>query len=131
MIRLALGFAALIAFLSVLADTRNLGPLMMAYDFPYGDKIGHIGLYGVLTLLVNLAVSQIRGRSSTRSVLTVSTIMLALVSLEELSQLLFPARTVDWRDLAASYIGVSYFACLSLFIIEWRRLNVVFVPRRA
>ncbi len=131
MIRLALAFAAFIGLLSILADTRNLGPLMMAYDFPYGDKIGHIVLYGTLTLLVNLAVYQLRGRSSTRSVLTVSGVMLMLVSLEELSQLMFPARTVDWLDLAASYIGVSYFACLSLFIIEWRRLNVVFVPRRA
>ena len=49
--------------------------------------------------------------------------MLLLVSLEELSQLMFPARRPDWIDLAASYAGIGWFACLALFILELRRLN--------
>jgi VanZ family protein len=120
-IRLALVFAAFIGLLVVLADTHSLGPLYAVYDFPYGDKIGHVTLYGTLTLLANLAVMQLRGGGSSRTVLLASAAMLVIVSLEELSQLMFPARTVDVFDLAASAAGVAWFGCLSLFIAEWRQ----------
>jgi VanZ family protein len=122
-IRLALGFAAFIALLIVLADTRNLGPLYVFYDFPYGDKVGHVVLYGTLMLLSSLALMQFRGGASSRSVLMVGGAMVVLVSLEELSQLMFPARTVDLLDLAASYTGIAWFGCLSLFVAEWRRAS--------
>jgi hypothetical protein len=120
-VRIAFAFAAFLALLIVLADTRNLGPLYLVYDFPYGDKAGHFVLFGMLTLLANLAVMQIRGRASAASVLVVCGAMLVLVSLEELSQLAFPARTVDAFDLAASYAGIAWFGSLSVFIAEWRR----------
>jgi VanZ family protein len=123
-IRLALIFAAFIALLVVLADTHSLGPLYAVYEFPYGDKIGHVTLYGTLTLLANLALMQLRGGGSPRTVLLASAAMLVVVSLEELSQLLFPARTVDIFDLVASAAGVAWFGCLSLFIVEWRQSTI-------
>lgn len=123
MIRLAILFSLFIGSLTVLADTRNLGPLGMVYDFRYGDKASHILLYGMLTLLLNLAAFKIRGRESAKLVAVISTAMLVYVSLDELSQLAFPSRSPDWYDLMASYIGVSWFACLTLFIVEWRKLS--------
>jgi VanZ family protein len=124
MIRLATAFAACIGALIVLADMRSLGPLYAFYDIPYGDKVGHVILYGLLALLVNLAAFQVRGKATTASVAVVSSIMLCLVSLEELSQLAFPARTVDVWDLAASYVGVAYATCFAWLIVLWRRYDL-------
>jgi VanZ family protein len=124
MIRLALAFAACIGVLIVLADMKSLGPLYAVYDFPYGDKIGHITLYGTLALLIHLAAFQVRGRATTASVAVVSAAVICLVSLEELSQVAFPARTVDVWDLFASYIGVAYATCFAWLIVLWRRYDL-------
>ena len=40
--------------------------------------------------------------------------MIVAVSIEELSQLLFPARTLDPFDLLAGYAGISAFSYLAL-----------------
>ncbi len=45
-----------ILLIVILADTRRLGFLGVIYDFPNGDKVGHFLLFGLLSLLVNLAV---------------------------------------------------------------------------
>ena len=121
MIRLATGFALVIAVLIFLADTRNLGPLMVLYDFPYGDKVGHVLLYGGLTFFACLAVYRAPAREPWRAAILVTGAMLVLVSLEELSQLFFPARKPDLFDLLASYGGVLWFATLALVIGELQR----------
>jgi VanZ family protein len=86
-------------------------------DLPYGDKAGHFILYGILTLLVDLALFRSRPNRS-RELLTVTSglILALLIGLEEFSQQYFADRTFSLMDLAASYLGVIFFSWLALRI---------------
>ncbi len=115
-------FTVFIVAIIVLADTRHLGFLGGLYDFPYGDKVGHFLLFGLLSLLVNLAALERRRTSQAWHVAFGVSLMLAvLIGLEEFSQRFFAARTASWMDLAASYLGVSVFAWVALKMPERRR----------
>ncbi len=103
--------AVFIVAVIVLADTQHLGFLGAVYDFPYGDKVGHFVLFGLLTLLVNLAAfERWPQRGSGWLALRVSGVLAVLIGLEELSQKLFPSRESSIWDLLASYVGVAVFA---------------------
>ncbi len=114
------GFGVLIITIIVLADTRHLGFLGQLYDFPYGDKAGHFLLFGLLSLLVNLAVlEQPHAQQPGNMALRASMVLALLIGFEEFSQRWFPGRTSSWADLAASYLGVGLFAWAALKIAEW------------
>jgi VanZ family protein len=72
---------------------------------PYGDKLGHMVLYGVLAILVNISFAR-RKRNHLGLPLGCALVLLfALV--EELSQGFFPStRTLDVGDMAADLIGI-------------------------
>ncbi len=111
----AIGFGLAIVMIVVLADTRHLGMLGVIYDFPYGDKVGHFLLFGVLSLLVNLALLEFwREQHPWRQALKINLVLALLIGAEELSQRWIPTRTSSWADLAASYLGVSLFAGVAL-----------------
>jgi VanZ family protein len=103
----AAGFAIVLLAVIAAADTGRLGPLQVMYSFQYGDKAGHFVLLGTLALLVDLALLQVMPKSRPQTlVLAGSSVIAALISLEELSQLWVPTRNPDWFDLLASYAGV-------------------------
>lgn len=105
---LAIGFSIFILAVIVLADTSLLpGMIRGLYDFPNGDKLGHFVLYGILSLLLNLAFTARPGVNLPRTLWTVSLILSILIGLEEWSQSLFSSRTMDIVDLLASYAGVT------------------------
>lgn len=105
---LAALFAVFIVIVIALADANLLGFLRRLYDFPNGDKMGHLVLFGILSFLVNrtaLRLPRLKNRART---VTAATLLLALlIGLEEWSQRWFPNRTSDWVDLACSYLGVA------------------------
>jgi VanZ family protein len=127
---LAIIFSLLIILIIVLADMGSLPQFLQVWnDFPYGDKAGHFILYGILTLLVDLALfrsrpdpsaaASTRLRQSARRlilsrkwlVFTSGLVLAVLIGLEEFSQQFFADRTFSLRDLAASYLGVIFFSC--------------------
>ncbi len=72
---------------------------------PFGDKLGHVVLYGVLALLANLALA---GRFlKTRWVQVGSLVVLTFAICEELTQHFNPNRTLDAFDAAADVLGVG------------------------
>jgi len=101
----------------VLNDTHHLGVLELMYRVPHADKVAHFGLFGLLSLLTNLAVFE-RWPRLARSALALRTsgLLAVLMALEELSQKLFPNRTASVWDLAAGWLGVMCFTFLALFI---------------
>ncbi len=110
-------FAVFILAVVVLADTRHLGFMGRLYDFPYGDKVGHFVLFGLLNLLVTLAAFERWPKRQPRWLaLRVSAVLAILIGLEELSQRLFPSRQSSIWDLGASYLGVAVFAWLAVRI---------------
>lgn len=114
-------FGIFIVAVVVLADTEHLGLVARVYDFPYGDKVGHFVLFGILSLLVNLAAFQQWGKlNRTWLALGVSAVLAILIGLEELSQRLFPSRRASIWDLLASYAGVACFTILALWLAARR-----------
>lgn len=112
---LAAFFALFILLIIVLADRGQLGILGWLNQIPFGDKTGHFILYGILTLLLDLAFFQALPHLNRRLyTLRIALILALLIGLEELSQLYFPNRSFDLVDLAFSYLGVTFFSWVAL-----------------
>lgn len=100
-----------------LADTGQHGLFIgLVRSMPYGDKLGHLVLFGLLALLANVGtrfrITKIFGVRLFTGTLFVSLFMVV----EELSQCCFPTRTLDAMDLFADFVGVLSFAALSLYL---------------
>ena len=110
-------FALFIILIIVLADKGQLGLLRLINQIPYGDKVGHFILYGILTLLMDLTLFRSLPLQSPKWVTVMSGLMLALlIGIEEFSQQFFASRTVSFQDLFAGYLGVIFFSWLALRI---------------
>lgn len=110
-------FALFILLIIILADMDGLESLRILNRIPYGDKAGHFILYGVLTLLIDLALLHSLPVSSRRLlILRVAFVLALLIGLEEFSQQYFPSRSFDLVDLAFSYLGVIVFSWVAFRI---------------
>ena len=108
-------FFLFIVLIIVLADKGMLGILGIINQIPYGDKAGHFVLYGILTLLVDLALFRSLPNSDPKLLAIKCGFLLALlIGLEEFSQRFFPSRTFDLVDLTFSYLGVIFFSWVAL-----------------
>lgn len=113
-------FALFIVSIIILADTGNLGILARINRIPYADKAGHFILYGILSLLVNLALFRSLSPSTrlgtSRKWIAISSglILFILIGLEEFSQRNLATRTFSASDLTASYLGVIFFSWLAV-----------------
>ncbi|BET65692.1 hypothetical protein ASA1KI_06100 [Opitutales bacterium ASA1] len=105
----ALGvFAAVFVAIIVIAN-RGEGARWWGFleTIPYGDKLGHFGLLGTFSLLLNLAL---RGRRLARVVpwVMLGSVLLAVaITAEECSQAFLASRTFDLADLAANFVGIA------------------------
>jgi hypothetical protein len=98
----------------VLADTGHGGRLFaLAEIIPAGDKVGHFLLFGALSFPANLVLRSARIRWRRIVLRKASVFILAAITLEECSQVLFPSRTFDLLDLSAGALGVWFFGWLS------------------
>ena len=115
---LAILFALFIVLIILMADAGVLAQYLgFLYSYPFGDKVGHFALYGILTLLLNLSLFRSRpDQSRSRLAVKCSLILALLIGLEEFSQQLFANRTFDLIDLAFSYLGVVSFAAVAVII---------------
>ena len=111
--RLAFSIAALafIGFFIIIVGIADRGEGDQWWAFigriPYGDKVGHLGLTGVLALLCNLAVPPGPSTRLTRFFTLTTLLLLLVLSLEELSQAFIPARTCDFFDWLADLAGLT------------------------
>lgn len=119
---IAAGFFAFIIWIIYLANTGGRNVL---FDFvrsvPNGDKVGHFLLFGVLTLVVNLAL-KLRTLNLHYFRMYIGTILVSLfVVLEELSQVFIPSRTFELEDLTADAIGIMLFTLATYAIAKCAR----------
>ena len=115
---LAFFFVLFILLIIVMADMGVLAHYLgFLYLYPFGDKVGHFVLYGILALLVNLAVFRSAPPQRRKSIAAkVGLILAFFIGLEEFSQQFFASRTFDLVDLTFSYLGVITFSWLALKI---------------
>lgn len=108
----ALLFALFILFIVFRANQSDIPEIFRFYKrLPLGDKLGHGGLMGTLSFLVNWAwqgkVWKLRLGDRAVPLLRGSVVVLTVVSLEEISQAWIPARTLSWSDWIADVIGIT------------------------
>lgn len=88
------------------ADAGRMPPLLRRlYDFPQGDRLGHVILFGLLAFLLVAAFPR-RLRLGRVHVPAVTCALVLFATAEELSQSLFSTRTFDPIDLICSIVGV-------------------------
>ncbi|MCW1886597.1 hypothetical protein OKA04_17800 [Luteolibacter flavescens] len=96
-------FAAAFVSLIVAADHGQIGHIWsFVAKIPFGDKLGHLGLVGTLTVLMNLHLKRRMAGPMMRG----SLIVLVFMMLEEGSQYFIPARSFDGYDALANLVGV-------------------------
>lgn len=103
----AVSFFVFILWIIYLANTGSSSIFFgFVRSIPYGDKIGHAGLFGVLTLLVVIG-SKFRTFSCGRLNIYYGAMLVILFVIgEELSQAFIPSRTFDLIDLTADSTGI-------------------------
>jgi VanZ family protein len=100
-------FALFLLLVIVLANTGKVGDVFgWVYYIPYGDKVGHFVLWGILALLVSLAYPTSRVQILSLKILKSNLIVCIAPVLEEISQLFFPERSASLIDLAAGLVGI-------------------------
>jgi VanZ family protein len=116
---LATAFATFVVTIVVLANQGRLPQFLSFYAMiPGGDKLGHFGLMGLLSLLVNLAMGNKPIQVGRFQMLRGTAIVLVIVTLEELSQFFFPRRSLSWSDLLADYSGILTFSWLAHYFLS-------------
>lgn len=80
---------------------------------PGRDLTAHFVLFGVLSLLVNLAFARSRVRGRELGVTAITSVLLVAIALEEYSQKMIPRRDFNMNDLGASVAGALLFAAIA------------------
>jgi hypothetical protein len=105
-------FLLFLIVLIISVDLGKLGFLVLLEDsIPFGDKLTHFFLIGILSYLVNRTVLElVPGKSRKRISMIFTLSLMAIFTLEEFSQLFIPDRNASLADLAANYAGILIFA---------------------
>ncbi len=115
---LAFVVVAFVAFVLWSADAGSMPDFIRElYSFPNGDRFGHIGVYGILSVVLCLAFPR-TVRLSRLSVPIASVALLAFALVEEISQTAFSSRTADVIDLLCSWIGIAIGTMVASFWIS-------------
>lgn len=102
-------FFAFLVLIIYQADTAHYNfAFKMVGRIPYGDKIGHIVLYGIMAFLLNYGFEG----EKWFKIQIGSIIVLVFSILEEISQAYFPSRSFDLSDIMASIVGIIIFTFL-------------------
>ena len=88
----------------------------LARSVPYGDKVGHLALFGLLSVLCNAAFRHASFSMGGFSLYRGSVLVAAFALSEELSQVFFPRRTLDAGDLLADLAGLLVGAVVSRYL---------------
>jgi polysaccharide biosynthesis protein VpsQ len=118
-----LPFSLFLLFVAGIIVGSNLGLLIgitnWVNDLPFGDKWGHLVLIGLLTFLLNYALSGRKVKIGRLKILLGGTIVAVAMTAEEISQMWMPLRTFDLIDLSANYLGIA------LAGLPWLNRNAV------
>ncbi|MFH1183995.1 MAG: VanZ family protein [Chloroflexota bacterium] len=113
MTALAVSFGLLVCAIIVAADFGLLDFVRRMHDVPIADKLTHFLLYGLLNLLVVLAVHENGPAPASAHVASGSSLLLgAAAAIEEISQRYIAGRMFSAWDLAAGPAGIPAFGIL-------------------
>lgn len=113
---LAVVYVLIFAGIIVLADIKGTDYFKFIRYIPYGDKVGHFVLMGLLSLAVNLVLRARNIKIWKLSYLLGSLIVAVVVLIEEISQIFVKGRTFDFGDLLFGFAGIFVFGEIARFI---------------
>jgi VanZ family protein len=118
---LAIVYTLFLVLLVFLVDQKQYQFLFrIVRRTPYADKAGHFLLMGLLSLLVNLALSCRKIKIGKLQLLAGSVVVALVVTLEEFSQIFVRYRTFDAVDLLSDYTGIFLFGLLATYLTKLR-----------
>ena len=110
-------YLLIVAGIIVVADIKSTSYLLsFVGNIPYGDKIGHFVLFGVLAFLVNFAFGMRNLSFGRFEYLLGSLIVIIGITVEELTQIFMRGRTFSWLDLFCGYAGILVFGEIARII---------------
>jgi hypothetical protein len=113
-------FLGFIAWIIYLANTAQHSIFFeFVASIPYGDKLGHFCLFGLLTLGANFAFKLKSFTLLSLKIYLGSSVVFVFVLVEELSQYFIPSRTLDATDLLADIVGIITFSLVTKFISKY------------
>ncbi len=126
-------FFVFVIWMMVLADLDKTNLIIdVGHSVPAGDKIGHFILFGMLALLLNMALQfrQIDLRSRTFHLGSV--LVFAFACLEEFSQLAFSTRTFDLIDMLFDLFGIGVLSSVAFrkFLVKKLRVFVNYLDKK-
>ncbi len=105
------GFFLFICYIIILADSASYNfAFSLVGNIPYGDKIAHALLYGIMALFLNYGLGFKTVPFLGFSLQIGGVLVLLFAGVEELSQYFFPSRTLDLYDFLADIVGVVLFS---------------------
>ena len=105
---LAICFSAFILWIIYLANTGGNSIFFdLVRSIPNGDKFGHAGLFGFLTLIIIIASKYLSFKLGKLNIYYGVMVVIPLIIGEELSQAFIASRTFDFVDIVADFIGVG------------------------
>ncbi len=124
-----IGFISAVFFCFILwiIYLANTGSQSIFFDIvdsiPYGDKLGHFCLFGVLTLGTNFAFKLKKVSIRVSKIYLGTIIVLTFAFAEEFSQFFLKTRTVDVVDLLAGIAGIVVFSFITRYISNNDRIS--------
>lgn len=98
-------FFMFICWIIVQADTGTANYFIDSVRrLPFGDKLGHMWLYGLLAFMLSFVLRKHTKRYYGLPLGCV--LVLAFALIEEASQAFFPLRTLDAGDVVADFLGI-------------------------
>lgn len=114
---LTIGYITFILLVIIAADMGQLNFFIRwIHSIPYGDKLGHFLLVGMLAFVINLSWKSARFRWGWGSILKGSFIVFIIITLEEISQLFISYRHFDFGDLLSNYLGILLLGHLAIYL---------------
>lgn len=117
-------FVAFALFIAAVVVAADLGQGDRFWGFlrgiPMGDKLGHLGLFGLLAVFANLATRGHAYRAGCLRIAKGSVWVFAAALVEECSQAWIPARSFDLVDLGADFVAVCLAGLLVCPLIDTR-----------
>jgi len=106
-----LSFFIFISFIIYLADTANYNfAFSIVKHIPYGDKVMHLLLYGIMALSLNYGLNFKSHKILGFNMQLGAIIVLTFAIIEEGTQYYIPSRSFDLYDILSDIIGVVVFS---------------------
>jgi len=113
------GFILFLILIVIVADLGlGLSYFPFIYKIPWGDKLGHFFLMGILSFLVNYVLNTRKVKIFSIYYLLGNIVVIVIVTIEEFSQIFLEFRAFSIVDLIFDYLGIVLFGYIADYFLN-------------